>query len=280
MKKYLFIACCLSIQHVIAVTVLERTGKKSSLGYTEVKSPLLSDDSLSNPHMPQMVRPSINRNLMCKNFSGKEIKEVFTEIYRENFWLGTKSRSGQGSTLVTTEIIRTELVHLWDELKIEKILDAGCGDYYWMRTVDMKNRLYIGVDIVAEMIEKNRIAYGDEQHYFLCLNLAEDFLPKVDMIICRDVLAHLDYETACKVLRNLKASGSTFLLATNHQSGKPNKPITAGNHHPYDLALSPFNLPEPLVVIEEMTAEAESFKDGKTMGLWLLQDLNLDDLEY
>lgn len=277
MKKYLLIACCFSIQYVCAVTVLERTGKKSQVEQT--RDHLMNDDALSNPHMPEMVKPSIHRNVMAKAFEDKDIKDVFAEIYRENFWLGTKSRSGQGSTLVTTAVIREELPQLFDMFKIDSILDAGCGDYYWMRTVDMNKRIYFGVDIVSEMIEKNRVNFADENHHFLCLNLAEDSLPKVDMVICRDVLAHLDIQTACKVLRNLKASGSTFLLATTHETGK-NRSIVAGNHYPYDLTAEPFNLPEPLIFIKETTAENPSLEDKKAMGLWLLQDLDLHCLEY
>jgi SAM-dependent methyltransferase len=277
MKKYLMIACCFSIQYILAVTVLERTGKKSTI--EQVKSPVISDDALSNPHMPEMIRPSIHRNVIAKTFEDKDIKDVFAEIYRENFWLGTKSRSGQGSTLVTTAVIRQELPQLFDMFKIDTVLDAGCGDHYWMRTVDMKGRLYFGVDIVPEMIEKNRAHFADDNHHFLCLNVAEDLLPKADLVICRDVLAHLDVNTACKVLRNLKASGSTFLLATTHETGK-NRSIIPVNHYPYDLTVAPFNLPEPLILIKETTAEESSLEDKKAMGLWLLQDLDLNCLEY
>lgn len=277
MNRYLLIAYCFSIQHIFAVTVLERSGKKNPIELT--KAHVMNDDVLANPHMPEMVKPSIHRNVMAKAFEDKDIKDVFTEIYRENFWLGTKSRSGQGSTLITTAVVREELPQLFDMFKIETILDAGCGDYYWMRTVDMKGRLYFGIDIVPEMIEKNREYFADDNHHFLCLNLAEDLLPKVDMVICRDVLAHLDAQTVCKVLRNVKASGSTFLLATTHETGK-NRSIVAGNHYPYDLTVEPFNLPEPLILIKETTAEDSSLQDKKAMGLWLLQDLDLNCLEY
>ncbi len=277
MKKYLLFLYLLSLQHVFAVMVLERTGKKNLI--EPAKDYAINDDALFNPHMAEMVKPSIHRSLMAKAFEDKDIKDVFTEIYRENFWLGTKSRSGQGSTLGTTAVIRQELSQLFDMFKIESILDAGCGDYYWMRTVDMKGRLYFGADIVPEMIEKNRECFADDNHHFLCLNLAEDILPKVDMVICRDVLAHLDAQTVCKVLRNLKASGSTFLLATTHETGK-NRSIVPGNHYPYDLTAAPFSLPEPLILIRETTAEDSSLQDKKAMGLWLLQDLDLNCLEY
>ncbi len=275
----LLVICCLSAQQLFGVVSLNRTGHKQTLSVTK-KTHSLDDKQMENPHMPKMVQPTENRGVMTRNFANKDLKEVFTEIYKKNFWLGPDSLSGQGSSIATTAIVRTELPALWDALKIEKILDAGCGDFYWMRTVDLKQRLYVGIDIVPEMIELNRTHYADEHHHFFCLDVTSDPLVQVDMVICRDVLAHLDCQKACAALRNFKASGSTFLLATTHQSGQKNESVTCGHHCPYDLTSSPFNLPEPLLLIEETTAEEQTLKQKKAMGLWLLQDLDLDCLEY
>ena len=279
MHKSLLILCCLCSLQLFGIVTLDRTGKKQTLSRSEDTHDL-NDKQMENPHMPVMVRPTEDRGLMTRNFVGKNVKEVFTEIYKKNFWLGPDSLSGQGSSIATTVIIRTELPALWDALKVEKILDAGCGDFYWMRTIDLKQRLYVGIDVVPEMITTNRAHFGDEQHHFFCLDVTEDPLAQVDMIICRDVLAHLDYQKACHALRNFKASGSIFLLATTHLSGHKNEPVINGHHFPYDLTQAPFNLPKPLILIEETTAEQETLKQKKAMGLWLLQDLDLDCLKY
>ena len=279
MHKSVLIICCLCSLQLFGIVTLDRTGKKQILSRSEDAHDL-NDQQMKNPHMPMMVRPTEDRRVMTINFADKNIKEVFTEIYKKNFWLGPDSLSGQGSSIATTAIIRTELPALWDALKIEKVLDAGCGDFYWMRTIDLKQRLYVGIDVVPEMIVTNRAHFGDEQHHFFCLDVTEDPLAQVDMIICRDVLAHLDCQKVCAALRNFKASGSTFLLATTHLSVPKNESVTCGHHFPYDLTISPFNLPQPLLFIEETTAEGETLQQKKAMGLWLLQDLNLNCLEY
>lgn len=273
----MLIISCLLTQQITAIVILERTGKRYPSEKQETKT---ATKEYTNPHMPEMIRPSKERSRMTQEFAQKNLADVFTEIYKENFWLGNTSLSGQGSTLATTTAIRDELPKLIEALKIGTILDAGCGDYYWMHTIDLKKCHYIGIDIVSPMIEKNKKHYGDAHHNFLCLNLAEDKLPQVDMIICRDVLAHLDYKTVCNILRNCKASGSTFLLATTHMTGTNKKSIIAGDHCPYNLTSIPFNLPEPLIIIEETTAETEPHKAQKAMGLWLLRDLDLTCLEY
>ena len=35
------------------------------------------------------------------------------------------------------------------------MLDIPCGDFYWMKEVDLKDIEYIGADIVDELIKKN-----------------------------------------------------------------------------------------------------------------------------
>ena len=35
------------------------------------------------------------------------------------------------------------------------IIDAGCRDFNWMRTVDLPSIEYIGVDVVSDLIERN-----------------------------------------------------------------------------------------------------------------------------
>jgi hypothetical protein len=38
------------------------------------------------------------------------------------------------------------------------IVDLGCGDFYWMKEVDLPCK-YIGLDIVQEVIEENKEMY-------------------------------------------------------------------------------------------------------------------------
>lgn len=265
---------CLSIHPIFGIVGLDRSGAK-----TEMNRDKQEAEVLCNPHMPAMIRPEENRTHMTKQFAHKTTQEVFTEIYKTNFWLGTQSLSGQGSSILTTKTVRSELPKLFKVLNVQSMVDAGCGDFYWMQTVDLSNISYIGTDIVPDMIHTNRTHFGNERRHFLCLDVTADPLPRADLILCRDVIAHLDYQKACKALRNFKESGSTFLLMTTHASGVDNRQIVPGDHCPYDMTKPPFNLPEPLAIIEELEAEPETAVQKKAMGLWLLRDLDLTCLQ-
>lgn len=80
----------------------------------------------------------------------KSTEAIFTEIYKENYWRGKNSVSGQGSDLEQTETIVKELPILFKDLKISTMLDIPCGDFFWMKMVDLKGIQYIGADVVEE----------------------------------------------------------------------------------------------------------------------------------
>lgn len=55
---------------------------------------------------------------------------IFTKIYKENYWSGKSSVSGQGSDLEQTQTIVKELPILLNDLKISTMLDIPCGDFF------------------------------------------------------------------------------------------------------------------------------------------------------
>jgi hypothetical protein len=59
----------------------------------------------------------------------------FIDIYHQNIFGGIESRSGNGSTLVQTAVIRDEIPLLFKELNIKSVLDAPCGDFNWMKEI-------------------------------------------------------------------------------------------------------------------------------------------------
>src|SRR5262249_783583 len=73
--------------------------------------------------------------------------QIFTEIFERNIWLGDESRSGLGSGIVQTEIVRRALPELVRKFAVRSMLDVPCGDFNWMKSVDL-DLIYIGCDIV------------------------------------------------------------------------------------------------------------------------------------
>lgn len=200
-------------------------------------------------------------------------QEIFTAIYQSNYWGSDESASGGGSHVATTETIRKSLRNLFEKLSIKTILDAACGDFNWMRLLNLENKQYIGIDIVKDIIEKNNRLYGSESKLFFCKDISVDALPQADVIICRDCLAHLSIKKIKEVIQNFKKSGSTYLLATTHIQTILNLDNKVGLTFPYNLQLPPFNFPAPLFLIEEVSAEDSSRVTRKSLGLWRLSDL-------
>ena len=85
-------------------------------------------------------------------FARMPMRDVFTQIYRTNKWGGNESRSGKGSSLAQTQQVRNALPGLLQAFRIRSMLDLPCGDFQWMKEVDLRGVDYLGADIVPELI--------------------------------------------------------------------------------------------------------------------------------
>lgn len=206
-----------------------------------------------------------------------ELKEKFSSVYEKNIFSGSVSRSGEGSDMVQTAIIRRDLPKLVEELGIKTFLDAPCGDWYWMREVDLPVERYIGLDIVEALVEKNQKIFGSEKVSFQCINLAVGDLPKADLVFSRDCLVHLSFADALKIIANFKRSGAKYLLTTTFTSRMKNEDLGDGFWRPLNKQLAPFNFPEPIRLINEGCTEANNLFKDKCLGLWRLQDISLPE---
>jgi hypothetical protein len=195
------------------------------------------------------------------------MEAIFTEIYRKNAWGHPESVSGRGSILGRTAVIRAELPGLLAGVGARSLLDAPCGDFNWMRHVDLGAVEYVGADVVPELIERNRAAYEGEGRRFVTLDIVRDELPRADVVLCRDCLIHLSFRDARAAIANFKGSGSGFLLATTHPRVAENRDVESGSWRSLNLQLPPFGFREPLrLVVEDDGA-------GKCLGLWRLEEL-------
>ncbi len=193
------------------------------------------------------------------------VKETFTKIYTDNLWASTESKSGSGSELGNTEVLRQELLVLLKKYKIQSMLDIPCGDFNWMKEVDLSEVAYMGADIVEQLIESNNIKYTDKT--FSVLNLIEDDLPKVDLVFVRDCLGHLSNENVLKALENIKRSGSKYLLATSFTKWSQNPDIVDGGWKCINLMIAPFYM-NPMYLINEDCKEGYPHYNDKCMLLF------------
>lgn len=202
-------------------------------------------------------------------------QSVFEKIHRENLWGDPESRSGSGSGLTATENVRRGLLDTIEHLGVRTMVDAPCGDYYWLSTLNLSKRLtwYKGFDIVPQVISQNKKVWANETISFETADLAKRVPPRADLILCRHLLIHLSLEDCLHVLRNFQSSGSKYLMITNQPDMERNEEIVfTGAYRPINLYVAPFNFPQPVLSIGDAQhpgdkAEAAVFEIAK-LDLW------------
>jgi 2-polyprenyl-3-methyl-5-hydroxy-6-metoxy-1,4-benzoquinol methylase len=203
-----------------------------------------------------------------KALNQRTLKETFSRIYESNSWADPESVSGRGSTLARTVKIRNALPGLLDSIGAKSLLDAACGDFNWLRHVDLNGIEYTGADVVPDLIAQNQLRYGRSTTRFEVLDITCDRLPQVDVILCRDCLIHLSFKHIHAAIVNFKRSDAAFVLATTNTNVKRNDDIQTGGWRSMNLELPPFNFPSPIqLVIEDPEL-------GKCLGLWKLDDIS------
>ena len=201
------------------------------------------------------------------------VEDRFTEIYKRNYWGSQESVSGFGSTLESTLSLRKGLPELCKRFSIEKIFDAPCGDFNWIKYVLKEMPLdYTGGDIVAPLIECNQSKFGNARTKFIHIDLTKEKFPAADLMICRDCLFHLSYRDAKLVLQNFVDSGTCYFFATTHINAINfrNKNIVSGDFRLIDLFVAPFNFSEDVLFRVD---DWKSPEPRREMCLWTREQI-------
>ena len=97
---------------------------------------------------------------------------------------------------------------------IRTVVDLGCGDFSVGKRIASKRLRYVGVDVVEEVVRRNRDRYGAEGVEFVCLDITRDELPPGDLCLIRQVLQHLSNAEILAVLERTR--GYPFVIVTEH----------------------------------------------------------------
>lgn len=203
----------------------------------------------------------------------KTPSEIFTRYWRHNKWGDSDSRSGKGSNLAATETLRQQLPGFIAPLGIRSFLDLPCGDWFWMAHVDLGVAHYTGGDIVAPLIEENRRRHARPGVSFEVIDLIQGPIPQHDLVFTRDCLVHLSTPHLMAAIRNIKASGATWLLTTTYPGLGTNDEIETGQWRSLDLVRPPFNFPPPAALLAEGQEQERGQGPKKSLGLWRVTDL-------
>ncbi|MEU2611997.1 class I SAM-dependent methyltransferase [Micromonospora sp. NPDC007271] len=217
-----------------------------------------------------LFRRRASRGMDVSHLMTPDRKGAFEQIYRRGIWLNGQNPatlSGAGSRLEATTVLQQELPRLIDRLGARSVLDVGCGDFTWMQHVRL-DVPYVGVDIVAAVIEENQRRHGSPRREFRCLDAVTEPLPAVDVVLCREVLFHLSLADARSLLANVRASGAGHLVVTTDEATRFNADIRSGDFRVLNLRRRPFNLPAPRYEIRD-----DAVQSGRVMGVWRTTDL-------
>jgi hypothetical protein len=227
---------------------------------------------------PYDVEERRHRDVQALN-GGADLTVVFTKIYKNNRWGSKETLSGEGSERSRMKHVTSELGRLVRELDIRSVLDAPCGDFNWMRDVNLDGVRYLGCDVVEDLINANIAREGEQEREregersFLVLDFTVDQVPYADLILCRDALVHLSYQHIYESLRHFRDSGAKYLLTTTFSDTEKNEDIEDGWWRPINLEIPPFGLPEPLLRLSDK--ESEDHHLDKVLALWDLRSIDL-----
>lgn len=197
-----------------------------------------------------------------------------TKVWRDAG--GGAPRSGPGSSAAETARLRRALPGVFRRYGVSRFLDAPCGDWHWMQTVDLAGISYVGGDISSEVIAQNQRLHARPGVSFQHLDVTSDPLPEADILLCRDCLMHLKHWLRWAFLENFLRSGIPYLMMTAHHVAVNLPVANNGGFKRFNPVAEPFRLPEPLEWIHE-TADridpaflsgAQTAKEHRSVGIW------------
>jgi SAM-dependent methyltransferase len=218
--------------------------------------------------------------------SNQSLEDVFTQIYGRNLWGGQTGSFHSGSGTHDDAQVQayidavTQLGETFGFLGAE-FVDLGCGDMRVGRHLIPLSGHYIGVDIVAPLIERNTNEFGNASVSFSHLDATRDDLPIGRVCFLRQVLQHLSNDEILRILIKLKQY--EFVIVSEHlpnerSSMVPNrdKPHGSGirlyNNSGVVLTAPPFDIPEAAIkVVLEAPLEVKSNEDPGVIQTVLYQ---------
>lgn len=160
-------------------------------------------------------------------------KEAMEQVYEMNLWGANKSDFYSGAGSHNPVIVNPYIDVLTSFLTSFKspltICDLGCGDFNVGKKLVRYTKKYVAVDIVTELIARNKEKFKDDNLEFRCLDIAVDDLPSGDCALIRQVLQHLSNAEVQSVASKL--TDFKYVILTEHlPKGDfiPNKDIISG----------------------------------------------------
>ncbi|MFP8487985.1 class I SAM-dependent methyltransferase [Gracilimonas sp. Q87] len=160
-------------------------------------------------------------------------KEAMEQIYEMKLWGGSESDFYSGTGSHHPEMIDPYIEVVSSFLSsFEKppvVCDLGCGDFNVGKALIKHTEKFVGVDIVEDLIERNKRIFKADHLEFKCLDIANDTLPCGDCALLRQVLQHLSNAEIERLMPKLY--NYEYVIVTEHipeGDFKPNIDIISG----------------------------------------------------
>lgn len=204
-----------------------------------------------------------------------DTEAIFRTIIANDVWNSKESYSGLGSEILNTVAIREFVANLIKTNAIKSILDAPCGDCNWQMQIKGIDQIaYTGMDIVSEVIKKNKQSISNKNTNFLVQDITNQTITETyDLVIMRDFLQHIPIQSGMNAISNVVNSRSTYLMTNFHvcnNVGQGNANIKHGEYYKVNVLSEPFNFPAPVSFFSE---HPELPYETKAMGLWKIDEL-------
>ncbi|ALJ06033.1 SAM-dependent methyltransferase [Pseudalgibacter alginicilyticus] len=180
-------------------------------------------------------------------------KDVMNQIYDLKLWGGKEVDFYSGIGSHDPQIINPYLNALITFFKTKNkslvICDLGCGDFNIGKHLAKYTRKYFAIDIVDNLIQRNKNIFKEDNLEFYCLDISKDKLPPADCIILRQVLQHLSNSEIKNLVKKIETY--KYIILTEHipiGDFIPNKDIISGQgirlkkNSGVNLLEAPFNL--------------------------------------
>jgi hypothetical protein len=215
-----------------------------------------------DPHAPSKRQPALVDQYNRKHDVGSpsQLAAARTDEERQEAaadrWIRRgRGRSGPGSVFNSTVGVRTMLAHVFAKYAIRSMVDIPCGDWQWMRLVDLSGVDYVGMDVGRGLVDANTQLYGRQGVSFRYGNLVTTPPPRADLVLSREFLFHLPMALGARAVQNVRRSGARYLLTTTHPTVRANMPLrdiwrwigqrenqTAWGYYDVNVELPPFDL--------------------------------------
>ena len=180
-------------------------------------------------------------------------KDAMQQVYEMKLWGGKEydyySGVGSHDLAIVNPYLKAVISFLKGHNNALTVCDLGCGDFNVGKHLMPFAQEYIAVDIVKNLIDRNKIKFKSINLRFECMDIVEDELPIGDCAILRQVLQHLSNTEIQKITKKL--NHYKYVILTEHvPMGNfiSNKTLISGQgirlkqNSGVDLLAEPFNL--------------------------------------